>query len=91
MSLASSQKAATVFGNLRVLVGTVALSDTAAVLDIGLKKVLGAFVSSGGTIGGNSEVQVIINSNNGTVDTAAGSVWIEAAAAQNGTYLIIGY
>ena len=91
MALATSQKRATVFGDLRILCGTVALSDTAAVLDISLSKIIAAFVSSAGTIGGNSEVQVIINSDDGTEDTLAGSLWIDAAAAQNGNYLIIGY
>lgn len=86
MALSISDVRNSVAGDRRVVTGTVALSDTADEFTTGLDWVFHCSVQSEGTVGGNSDVQVILNSNDGTEGTSAGDVWVDAGAAQDGTF-----
>lgn len=90
MALVISNERRVVMGNLKVLTGKVALSDTASFFKTGFDIVHHCSVQSEGTIGGNSEVQVILNSNDGSVDSNDGDVWIDSAWAGNGSFMAVG-
>ena len=90
MALTTSDIITTVFGDRRVVMGKVALSDTASYFDTGLSHIDFASVVSAGTVGGNSDIQVFYNSNDGTVDTANGYLYVDAGAANVGNFIAIG-
>lgn len=90
MALTTSDIVTTVFGDRRIVMGKVALSDTASYIRTGLKHIDFAAVTSAATVGGNSDLQIIYNSNDGTVDTSNGDLWVDAGAANDGNFIAIG-
>ncbi len=90
MAIAPSSVVVGVMGNKRVIMGVVAIPTTADEITTGLEWVNSCTVTSEGTIGGNSEVQIVLNSNDGTAGTSAGDVYIDGGAAQDGNMTAIG-
>ncbi len=90
MALTIVENRRSVIGDLKILLGRVTLSTTASYFSTGMDIVEHCSVQSEGTVGGNSEVQVILNSNNGTRDSSPGDVWIDAGAGQEGSFMAIG-
>ena len=90
MALTTSGVKRTVFGDLRIVMGAVTLSQTAAVLDVTMSKVVSAIVCSSGAVANNC-VAVAINSNDVTVGTEDGSVYVDCEDnATAGTFILIG-
>ncbi len=91
MALITSSIRGSVFGDMRIVFGTVALSTTADEFSTGLDYVFHCSVQSEGTVGGNSDLQVVLNSNDGTAGTSAGDVYVDAGAGSiNGSFMAIG-
>jgi hypothetical protein len=90
MALTTSDIITTVFGDRRIVMGKVTTSDTAAYFDTGLSHIDFATVASAGTVGGNSDIQIILNSSDGTVDTHNGYLWVDAGAASASNFIAIG-
>lgn len=90
MALTTKNLKTTVFGDCRVVMGEVAASDTADEFDTGLEYIYFVTASSEQTIGGNSEIQLIRNSNDGTQGSANGYVWCDVAAAGDINFIAIG-
>jgi len=90
MALTTSDIITTVFGDRRIVMGKVTTDTTASYIDTGLSHIDYAGVSSAATVGGNSDVQIIFNSNDGTVDTANGKLWIDVGAASASNFIAIG-
>ena len=75
-------------GNVRMMSGLIDVDTTArvfALLDT-KSRIIAAQVSAEDD--GAGSVNVMINSNNGTADTAMGSIWVDASADINANYVI---
>lgn len=90
MALTTSGIITTVFGDRRIVIGTVTTNATADYVATGLSHIDWAGVSSAATVGGNSDTQIILNSNDGTVDTSNGALWIDVGAASASKFIAIG-
>lgn len=90
MALTIVENRRSVIGDLKILLGNVTLSDTASYFKTGFDIVEHCSVQSEGTVGGNSDVQVVLNSNNGTAGSSPGDVWIDAGAGVAGSFMAIG-
>lgn len=93
-SLSLSNKHYTVYGNHRVIIGTATLKPGGGVADTfstGLNKVFYASVTPGS--GATAPVLTTINSNDGTMGTSNGDIYIEYTGADNtvtGNFYIAG-
>ena len=89
-ALTTKNTVSTVFGNMRIVMGEVTASTTANYFDTGLNYVHFVVLHSEQTVGGNSDVQTIRNSNDGTQGTSNGDVWVDVGANGDCNFLAIG-
>jgi len=90
MALTTKNIETTVFGNKRIVIGEVEASTTADKFDTGLTYIDFVSVVSEQTVGGNSDIQVIRNSNDGTQGTSNGEVWLDVGANGDCQFFAIG-
>jgi len=90
MALTTKNLKTTVFGDCRIVMGEVEASDTADEFDTGLTYVYFVTASSEATVGGNSDVQLIRNSNDGTQGSSNGYVWMDVGASGDCNFIAIG-
>lgn len=90
MALVTKNIVNTVFGDRRIVTGEVEGVTTADEFTTGLNYIDFVTVVSEATVGGNSDIQVIRNSNDGTQGTSNGDVWLDVGANADCQFLAVG-
>jgi hypothetical protein len=84
MAITSSKTNDNICGNLRMKTYSFTLSSVSeGEIDCGLRKVVNAWSSNG-------DVNIVINSNNGTVDSDPGDIYLVGSANATGYITVIG-
>ena len=89
-ALTTKGTVSTVFGNMRIVMGEVTASTTANYFDTGLDYIHYVNLASEQTVGGNSDIQCIRNSDDGTQGSSNGDVWVDVGANGDCNFIAIG-
>ncbi len=90
MALSATVTKSTVFGDLRVVFGNVTVTTTADELDTGLDYLFAFLVTNRDTLADGNDVQVVLNSNDGTTGTSAGEVFLDIEVGDTLDFMAIG-
>ena len=90
MAITPTVTKSTVFGDMRVVFGTIAATTTADEFDTGLDYVFHCSLQNRGETLTTNDVRCVINSNDGTAGTSNGEVFVDVQANATLEFMAIG-